>query len=167
MGEISSKHTPLPQRRSPRLRDFDYPATSAYSITICTRNRVALFASEAIGHEVANCLEDQAEHSGYRLIAYCIMPDHIHILTGPSPQDRAMPLPLFVRQFKSAATYRLGKLGFTELVWQRSFYDHILRKDEDLAQVANYILTNPVRKGLVQAPEAYALSRCFLETWPA
>ena len=112
------------------------------------------------------CLEDQAQQSGYRLVAYCIMPDHIHILTGPSVQHRALPLSRFIRQFKSAATHRLGKLGIAGPIWQRSFYDHILRKEEDLAQVVNYILANPVRKGLVHAPEAYALSRCFLENCP-
>ncbi len=148
-------------RRSPRLGGFDYPPDHAYSVTICTKDRTPHFASHAAGREVAQCLEDQAQQCGYRLVAYCVMPDHIHILTAPSQARGGMPLPRFIRQFKAAVTHRLGSCGIAESVWQRSFYDHVLRKDEDLEPVARYILGNPVRKGLVQNAEDYPLSRLF------
>jgi REP element-mobilizing transposase RayT len=48
--------------------------------------------------------------------------------------------------------------GFTGMVWQRSFYDHPLRKDEDLLKVAEYIIYNPVRKGLVEDWRDYPFS---------
>jgi REP element-mobilizing transposase RayT len=167
MTDSAEKSPRLPQRKSLRLREFDYPATFAYSVTICTRNRAAHFRDERAGREVAHCLEEQAQHTGYRLVAYCIMPDHIHILTGPSHREGSQPLPRFIQRFKSAATHRLWKLGINGVVWQASFYDHVLRKGEDLARVAEYILGNPVRKGLVSAVEAYPLSRYFPENSPA
>ena len=163
MNARRSEKTLLPRRRSPRLQDFDYSPTYAYSITICTRDRIPHFADEKVGPEVAQCLEDQASQCGYRLVAYSILPDHVHILTAPSTKDQAIPVPRFIRQFKSAATHRLGKLGIGKAIWQRSFYDHVLRKDEDLERVAMYILANPVRKGLAEAPEAYPLSGYFPE----
>ncbi len=167
MTDPSAKPPALPRRKSPRLRDFDYPATFAYSVTICTRDRAAHFRDVKAGCQVAQCLEEQAQQSGHRLVAYCIMPDHIHILTGPSDREDAEPLPRFIQRFKSAATHRLWKLGIAGVVWQSSYYDHVLRKDENLEQVARYILGNPVRKGLVSAVEAYPLSRYFPGNWPA
>jgi REP element-mobilizing transposase RayT len=157
----SAKTKPLPQRKSPRLRGFDYPACYAYSITICTRDRVPHFLDKEAGREVACSLEDEARRSGYSLIAYCVMPDHIHILTGPNDRAHALTLPQFMQRFKSSSTRRLWKLGIRGVVWQTSYFDHVLRRDEDLEQVARYILGNPVRKGLVRDPEAYPLSRSF------
>ena len=159
MTDPHARRSDFRRRRSPRLRAFDYPAQFAYSITVCTKDRFPYFADEAVGREVARCLDERAAQSGYRLVCYCVMPDHVHILTAPGNPGRARPLPQFIRQFKSGVTYRLGKLGMTAAIWQRSFYDHVLRKEEDLEHVATYILGNPVRKGLVQTPEAYPLSR--------
>lgn len=166
MTDSTARPRRLPRRKSPRLRDFDYPASSGYSVTICTRNRAAHFRDERAGREVAQCLEEQARETGYRLVAYCIMPDHIHILTGPGDRETAPPLPRFIQRFKSAATHRLWKLGITGVVWQSSYYGHVLRRDEDLGRVAEYILGNPVRKGLVAVAKAYPLSRHFPGNWP-
>jgi len=51
-------------------------------------------------------------------------------------------------------------------VWQASFYDHLLPKDEDIEAVANYIVANPVRKRIASSPEAYPFSRTFPEQIP-
>ena len=163
MAQDSSTKAGLPKRRSPRLRHFDYAPAFAYSITICTQDRVPFFRDERTGREVARCLEEHAAQCGYRLVCYCIMAGHIHILTGPSEGKGVMPLPRFIRQFKSAVTHHLGRLWLSGGIWQRSFYDHVLRKDEDAEVVARYILANPVRKGLADTPEAYALSRYYPE----
>ncbi len=110
-----------PKRKSPRLRAFDYSARFAYSVTVCTRDRAPLFADEAVGRDVAECLEDHARQCAYPLVAYCIMPDHVHILTAPSGTRGGMALPRFIRQFKAAVTHRLRNCGIGGSVWQRSF----------------------------------------------
>ena len=82
------------------------------------------------------------------------MPDHVHLLL----QIGEMPLPAFVQAWKSRC-YRLRRArGTADTFWQRSFYDHALRSEEDLRRAAEYILANPIRKGLVADGETYPLS---------
>jgi len=82
---------------------------------------------------------------GINIYAYCFMPDHLHILLG---SDERTDIVKCIRKFKQLTGYRVkSQFGFT--LWQKSFYDHILRKEENIREVARYILENPVRKGLV------------------
>ncbi len=160
--EQMTRSQDLPCRKWPRLRGFGYPASYAYSVTICTRDREGFFAHARTAAEVARCLEEQAEACGYRIVAYCVMPDHVHILTGPNPKDGSPPLPTFIQRFKSVSTRSLWALGVIGKVWQASYYDHVIREEEDIAEVARYILGNPVRRGLVDSPEKYPFARLFL-----
>jgi hypothetical protein len=77
------------------------------------------------------------------------MPDHLHLLVTGS--DDA-PLIRFVQHFKQATGHRRAGL------WQRSYYDHVLRYEEDLASVARYIWGNPVRAGIVENVTEYTYS---------
>jgi putative transposase len=87
-------------------------------------------------------------------MAVCVMPDHIHLLLAPVKEN----LIDLIGRWKSHTTHliqvqeRIGKL------WQRSFYDHGLRKDEDLIKAAEYIVSNPVRKNLVGGWRDYSYS---------
>jgi putative transposase len=74
------------------------------------------------------------------------MPDHVHLLLGVPFR---LSLSHLVGAWKSRC-YRLWRArGNEHSFWQRSYYDHALRKEEDLRRVAEYILNNPVRAGLV------------------
>ena len=140
------------QRRSIRLKDFDYASPGvAYHITIGTHQNQNFFTKPSINHHIIGVLKDSSKIYGYRLIAYCLMPDHLHILTqaGENPKD----LREFMRGFKSfcsvAAPMPTNNVTDNKL-WQRGFYEHILRVEENVAEVAEYILNNPIRKGLVR-----------------
>ena len=75
------------------------------------------------------------------------MPDHLHLLLeGIFPDS---DLKKFVSSYKQYTGYLYKERGKTKL-WQPSYHDHILRKDEDILSVAQYILNNPVRKKLVE-----------------
>lgn len=74
------------------------------------------------------------------------MPDHIHLLL--SPGDSGLSLSKIIQMFKSITTRRCRARGAKNLLWQTYFYDHVVRKEEDLNNVAKYILENPVRKGV-------------------
>jgi REP element-mobilizing transposase RayT len=90
------------------------------------------------------------------VLAYCFMPDHIHLLAAAS--DEA-DLPAFMRTFKQRTGYSCKKaLGWDGPFWQKSYYDHILRSEERVEAVAAYIWGNPVRAGLVQDMDSYPFS---------
>ena len=78
------------QRRSIRLKDFDYASPGvAYHITIGTSQKQNFFTRPSINKLVISALKDSSELYGYKLIAYCLMPDHLHILAqaGEIPKD--------------------------------------------------------------------------------
>jgi REP element-mobilizing transposase RayT len=97
-------------------------------------------------------LERACERHHFALEAYCFMPDHLHVLVSGSEESR---LKSFVHLFKQlyAAKKELGVP-----IWQISYYDHIVRREEDLEAVANYIWANPVQAGLVDDLRDYAYS---------
>jgi REP element-mobilizing transposase RayT len=82
------------------------------------------------------------------------MPDHLHLLV--SGQDNSS-LTDFVRHFKQLSGHQY-KREYGAQLWQISYYDHVLRKEEDLLALARYIWDNPVRAGLVQDRSEYAFS---------
>jgi REP element-mobilizing transposase RayT len=82
------------------------------------------------------------------------MPDHLHLLVSPKETN----LIDFIRRWKSYAANRLNKSGYKEPCWQRSFYDHALRKDEDIRTIAEYIVHNPVRKQIIKHWREYPYS---------
>lgn len=69
------------------------------------------------------------------------MPDHIHWLMQLASSQ---PLSNVIKAIKSKASVQLG-----QPIWQKGFYDHAIRKDEDIQNIARYIVANPVRAGLV------------------
>ena len=103
-------------------------------------------------------LKNLAQERDSTLFAWCIMPDHVHLLV----QDR--DLVEFVRLLKGRMTPQARKMETERKLWQRSFYDHALRKEESVYQVTMYIWENPVRAGLVEEPYEYRWSGS--EVWP-
>lgn len=112
-----------------------------YHITFTTINRTPTFNDFAKAHTLINIFKqsDQLQHTA--TLAFVIMPDHIHWLmqlTG------SQSLSNVIKVIKSKASVQLGKP-----IWQSGYYDHALRKDEDIQTIARYIVANPIRAGLV------------------
>jgi REP element-mobilizing transposase RayT len=82
------------------------------------------------------------------------MPDHLHLLISPNGDN----LIDFIRRWKSYSANLLNKSGFKGSCWQRGFYDHALRKDEDIQTTAEYIVNNPVRKQITEHWTEYPYS---------
>ena len=89
------------------------------------------------------------------LHAFCVMPDHVHLIASPSHRCDIVQL---VGRIKAHATRALQAHGTTLDLWQRSFWDHFVRADEDLAQAIAYVVENPVRAGLVAHRADYPFS---------
>jgi REP element-mobilizing transposase RayT len=151
--------TPATGRRRHRLAPSVYRDTSnVFSITLCTRPRRAVLVDPPFARFAIRTLGDLRTRFRMPVWAYCLMPDHAHLLIGPSSWISATGL---VGAWKSmTARYRGGSNGRRRL-WQRSFYDHALRSEEDLRTVALYILHNPVRAGLVDDWREYLYSGSF------
>ncbi|WEL56141.1 transposase [Pseudomonas kermanshahensis] len=123
-----------------------------YLLTTTTRNRQPLFKDLRFARTVIQQLRISEECKACRSLAWVLMPDHLHWLIelGQSSLGELMC------GFKSRSTCELYKVGAEKRhVWQTSFHDRALRREEDVKAVARYIIANPIRAGLVQRAGQY------------
>ena len=113
---------------------------------------------EAVGSWVVACLQNAAAKHDFAIHAYCVMPDHLHILA--EALAATAELVPFVSSFKQETGFAYQKRLHRRL-WQPRYYDRILRKAEECESVDWYIWLNPVRKGICVAPQKYPLSGSF------
>ena len=126
-----------------------------FFITSRTFNSRRVFQVPANAELFLNTLQHYRREGHYKLHAFVVMPDHIHLLLTPTETiERAMSL------IKGGFSHRLA----SHLpVWQRSYTDHRIRNREDFEIHRNYIYQNPVRAGLSATPEQYPYSSaCIL-----
>ena len=145
------------KRRSIRLEGWDYATSCVYHVTLTTHGRGVFFNVPVRVGAFVDALRLQTARMHYMVYAFCVMPDHVHVLCQPNA-ERPISLISFVQQLKSGASRRLHLLGAAERIWQRGFHDHILRREENIAEVVNYILANPVRAGLTTDYAVYPYS---------
>lgn len=115
--------------------------------TLCCLDKRQAFIKDEFNAAVVDCINKEKERIGHAVYAFCLMPDHIHLLI--SPLETGVPVTQFMGALSSLITRLSWSHGFTGRLFQRSFYDHVVRKDEDLTKIVEYILNNPVRKGIV------------------
>jgi REP element-mobilizing transposase RayT len=128
-------------------------------VTISTHHRQKWFLDfPSLAQEASDILLKTARERSSSIFAWCIMPDHVHLLVGDDD------IVSFVRTFKGRLVPKARGLSPKRKLWQRSFYDHILRKAESAMDVAGYIFENPVRSGLVVLPQEYLFVGS--EVWP-
>jgi|SRR3989304_192347 len=112
------------------------------------------FKTERAVQPCLHALARACQHHGFDTLAFCFMPDHFHLLVAG--QDGSS-LPDFARYFKQLSGYQ-SKRTHGSALWQISYYDHVVRRDETVEQIAAYIWDNPVRAGLVESSLDYAFS---------
>jgi putative transposase len=166
MSTLDGRH-----RRSIRLKDFDYTGGALYFLTICTDKRRCIFGRVEDGQTRPNVLGRIVEDEWTRsfelrrhidLDAYVIMPNHLHAiaalfdqgarsapLRGKRLRDgmQAKSLASLVAGFKAAVTKRaaatLPRLRMP--IWQRNYYEHVVRNERDLERIRSYVEANPAR----------------------
>ena len=153
----------LPQRKINRIPEYDYNQNGAYFVTICTQNRKPILSTivgdgspvpKPAGSIAEKTIMQIAEkYPSVSVDKYVIMPDHIHILlriddgTGnPSPT-----LGNIIGWYKYQVTKEVNRQNYTagEKLFQRSYYDHVIRNQQDFNEIWEYIDHNP-RKWLIQ-----------------
>lgn len=140
--------------RPGRLRGFTYRGFNIYFITICTEKRHRAFDDAEFGHWAREQLLRLAEARDFEVIAYCLMPDHVHLLLRGCTEHS--DLRSFILSWNTRTAYRWRQTHGTRL-WQSGYYDHILRDDDNCFAVARYILMNPVEAGIAARPQDYVL----------
>ena len=148
----------LPKRKQIRLTQYDYSTPNAYFITICTEGRRNLFWQNIgaitdrpecipltdLGQIVQQCIADIPKHYPAITVDHSvIMPNHVHLLLqiNSDIDGRSMIAPTIstvVRLMKGAVS---KQAGFP--VWQKGFYDHVIRNEMDYQEIWNYIQGNP------------------------
>ena len=148
-------------RHPERLKTFDYIGFHRYFLTFCTIDRERLFTSAASVELVLAQILRAKRESSFAVIAYCFMPDHLHLLIeGKSQSSNGRD---FIKRARQYSAYYYSK-AYARKLWQRYGYDHVLRDDQKTIVTARYILNNPVRAGLVSRIEDYRY--CGSLEWP-
>ena len=164
----------VPKRKPILLQDFDYSTSGAYFITICTANRHPFFWDAVSTRRTARrgelCSPTNVPLSGIGRIVdaefiklnhiypsvtvdkYCIMLDHIHIIiaihddaTGRT--QFAPTISRIIKQFKGSITKQVG-----QVIWQKGFYDHCIRNQQDYNEIWEYIENNPQKYAQTRMP---------------
>ena len=159
-----------PRRRAIRLRGYDYTQQGAYFVTICTWGRLCALGDVVDSEMVLSDAGQLAEaawqalpqhYPGVRLDAWVIMPNHVHGIivleagqraglkpapTRPSP-DPKPALSELVRAFKTFSARRINTARNTvgSPFWQRNYYEHVIRDDDTLNRIRQYIVDNPAK----------------------
>lgn len=140
-----------------RLASFDYRSRDhTFFVTLCTHERKPVFRNAEIAQMVVDALLWKRNQGQILLHAYCLMPDHLHALLQVNGER--LSLGVVMGGIKSFTTRSAWNAGHSGTLWQARFYDHVVRDDEDAQRIADYILNNPVRTGLVEQPQEYSYS---------
>ena len=157
-----------------RLDGYDYSQDGFYFVTICTLVHSMWFGNvhnnnmilSTIGKIVDQCWVQIPQHfTDVKLDEYVIMPNHVHGIIAINQITRRMgtacrapisekfgkpisgSIPTIIRSFKSAVTKKINEYQNTptKFIWQRNYYDHIIRNDNDLIRTREYVRNNPLK----------------------
>jgi putative transposase len=141
----------FPRRRG-RIQGFNYIGFHRYSATICTHLRNPVLLSVDVIAPVLSTIRQCACVFGFAIHAYCFMPDHVHLVLAGT--DERADFQRFMANWKQRTGYGF-KQKTRQMLWQESYFDHVLRDDEQTTAVLKYVLENPVRKGMVERFDDY------------
>lgn len=152
----------LPKRKNHRLRYFDYHTTAMYHVVICAQRHACLFGTVNNGrmdlNQTGMIADENArmipqKYPEAELVEYAVMPNHVHLLLGLGTKERddhgetganygaptgGHSLGQIVRAYKASVTMMCG-----QSIWQRGYYDHIIRNENDWLDTIVYIQNNP------------------------
>ena len=134
------------------LTSFDYVGLHRYFLTFCTDSRRHLLTTADVVDLVLSQIVRAAVDEQVAIVAYCFMPDHLHLLI--EARAETSDCLRFIKGAKQYSGYYYAK-AFGSPLWQRYGFERVLRNDEATLVVARYTLENPLRAGLVTRIEDY------------
>ncbi|MEO7272039.1 MAG: transposase [Vicinamibacterales bacterium] len=135
-----------------RLSSHGYVGPARYALTFCTLGRRLLFTSDTVVAPVRSQIPRTATSFDFDVVAYCFMPDHLHLLVEAG--GRTSSLVAFVKAAKQASGYH-AKVVLGEQLWQTGYFERVMRSDQETKTVALSVVQNPVRAGLVADASDY------------
>jgi len=157
-----------------KLKHYDYDGRARF-ITICTHKRMPTFTNNAMRYILIDDLEEIRNRFNLKLIAYVIMPEHLHLIVIPTGIDS---VGFIIGEYKRMTSKKIHELMSTYgrkslhnfvtirnrkerfVLWMRRCYDHNIRSEESLWQKVSYCHNNPVKRGLARNPSEYMWSSC-------
>lgn len=134
-----------PYRKRNRLEGYDYSSCGGYFITFCTANKECFLWSSmkgelsAWGKLVEKAILEISEHyCGIAVDHYAVMPNHVHLLLVVNRQT--VPISIVINQLKGIVSKQIG-----HSIWQKLYYDHIIRNDAEYRKIWEYIENNPLK----------------------
>ena len=139
-------------RHPEHLQAFDYLGPHRYSLRFCTESRRPVFTHAPAVELVLKHFLQQVDEQGFALLAYCFMPDHVHLLIEGLRADSDCKR--FISRAKQFSGFYYSQQHQRRL-WQRYGYERVMRDDEATIDAARYILANPLRAELVKDIREY------------
>ena len=156
------------KRKKIRLENYDYSRNGLYFVTICTKDRISYLCTiketlDCVGADIIRPITELTDigkiidyslhqiektYDDVYVMKYCIMPDHIHLIISINRDYEiisdgriisAPTIPTIIGSFKRFVS---RKSGFS--IWQKSYYDRIIRNKDELAEIWDYIENNPL-----------------------
>jgi REP element-mobilizing transposase RayT len=143
-------------RNQPLPAEAYATAGTAVAFTVRAYRERPFEANPALCSAVIELLREARTQYGCWVGAYCLMPDHLHLVAGPL--EGGSSVLIFLNRFKGKSTNTSWRHNWEGRLWQSRFHDHVLRSSEALADISRYVLENPVRAGLVEAAEDWPWS---------
>ncbi len=143
----------LPKRKLPRMKGFDYSTNNYYYVTICTAEKKHLFWERGNLSEMGKIAKEELEnisahYANVSVDKYVVMPNHVHaiLIIGCDTQSEKPPtLSTVVGAYKAGVSRQIHRLDPTITIWQKSFYDSVIRNEQMYRDVWNYIDGNPAQ----------------------
>jgi len=135
-----------------RLNPEVYIGERPIAFTLCLKGRLSYFTTESVFKYFETILLEELKNHNCSAFVYLFMPDHLHlVLAGNNPDSNIKKC---LEMFKQKTGFHLSK-SKANVSWQKDYYDHILRSEENLETHIKYILNNPVRAGLSEYWKKY------------
>ena len=133
-------------RRPVRVRGFAYRGLHRYFLTTCTYRRTPYFSDPRHASGLSTRISPIFREYSFDVLAYCVMPDHVHILLEGLSEEADFRKAVRVWKLRTGHAWRLSN---EVPLWQIGYWERVLREDDDTRAVVRYVLQNPVRTGLV------------------
>jgi putative transposase len=132
--------------RTPRRLHIIFPRNPLYFVTCCTYRRRAHLATDHVHKSFIKFAQRAQIDFGVAVGRYVILPDHLHLFVALPDHIK---LGDWIGTLKRVLSRAVETTASSDPIWQRGFFDHVLRSSESYAEKWSYVRQNPVRAGLV------------------